>query len=298
MPDLIGHFGVQGVATRGLVRSVPVGWILLGATLPDAPWIAQRMVHEMTFLDPYRLRLYFVVQSSLMGCALLAAALAACSRKPRAVFGILVLNSALHLVLDALQTKWANGVHLVAPFSWHAVNLGLFWPESLPNYALQALGLVFLAVMWRSRDDAAWAPRWPGGRGAAVAAPVLAAYVLIPFALLGSPGLQENAFVSTFRDYSSRTGKPVEFDRNWVETVDGRPVITAINDEKIRLEGDGVPDSGLVSIRGRFTDRYTVRVEEIHVHSRWLRDSASYLGLGCLLVYLSRWLRTVPSPAK
>ena len=33
-------------------------------------------------------------------------------------FGILALNSVFHLILDSLQTKWGNGVHLFAPVSW------------------------------------------------------------------------------------------------------------------------------------------------------------------------------------
>gem|GEM_PF-5648942 len=30
------------------------------------------------------------------------------------VFGILAMGCALHLLLDALQVKWANGVHFLA----------------------------------------------------------------------------------------------------------------------------------------------------------------------------------------
>ena len=50
-------------------------------------------------------------------------------------------NAALHLVLDALQTKWGSGVHFFAPVSWTSTNWGLFWPESIVTYGLTTLGV-------------------------------------------------------------------------------------------------------------------------------------------------------------
>src|SRR5262245_24155419 len=296
MPDLIGHFGAQGIASRSIWRQAPVPWILLGATLPDVPWIAQRIVHEAAFLDAYMLRLYFIVQASLFGCLLLAAALALLTRRPRTVFLLLGANAALHLALDACQTKWANGVHFFAPFSWTAINFELFWPESLPNYFLQALGLVFLLAVWRTGVPPFRQAALPSRGRMAAAAFCAAAYLLVPFAFLQSPGLRANAFVETLRNYEARPGKPVEFDRNVLETKGRRTIVTALNDEEIGLTGLGLPRNGLVSLRGVFLDRYTVRVDEVHVHSRGLRDAASYIGLGFLILYWIRWALRPPEP--
>ncbi len=297
MPDLIGHFGAQGIASRSIWRRAPVPWILLGATLPDVPWISQRIVHEAPFLDAYLLRLYFIVQASLFGCLLLAGALALLTARPRSVFLLIGLNAALHLALDACQTKWANGVHFIAPFSWHAINLEWFWPESLPNYFLQGLGLVFLLAVWRTGVPAVRRAGWPSRGRLAAAGLCAAAYLAAPIAFLQSPGLRANAFVDTLQDYGARTGRPVEFDRNVIESNGRRTFVTAINDEEIDLVGANLPRNGLVSMRGVFLDRHTVRVDEVHVHSRGLRDAASYIGLGFLLLYWLRWALRPPETA-
>jgi hypothetical protein len=87
------------------------------------------------FLPPFSLLYFF--------CLILSFALAALAKRFRKVFIILVINSLLHLFLDALQTKFANGVQFFVPFSWKMTNLELFWPESLPTYLLTAFGLIY-----------------------------------------------------------------------------------------------------------------------------------------------------------
>ena len=56
--------------------------------------------------------------ASLAGTLLLCAAIAALTTTPRLVASVLGLNALLHLLLDATEQKWGNGVHLLAPFSW------------------------------------------------------------------------------------------------------------------------------------------------------------------------------------
>jgi hypothetical protein len=59
-------------------------------------------------------------------------------------WAILGGNAVLHLILDAMQTKWGNGVHFLVPFSWDLTNWGLFWPESAVTYGLTAFGLGYI----------------------------------------------------------------------------------------------------------------------------------------------------------
>jgi hypothetical protein len=93
--------------------------------IPDVPWILQRIVSAgftASVVDPYDLRLYTIVQSSLIACLVLSLALSLLSSAPRRVFMLLAFNSFVHLLLDAMETKWANGVNLFAPFSWQLLN--------------------------------------------------------------------------------------------------------------------------------------------------------------------------------
>ena len=81
---------------------------------------------------PYQLKLYAIVHSSLLGSMILFAAIAALTTKPGRVFTLLSVNAFLHLLLDATQTKWANGAILCASLSWRITNFGLYWPEEWP----------------------------------------------------------------------------------------------------------------------------------------------------------------------
>ena len=143
MPSTLGHIAVQGLLTRPAFPRLAARWILLGAVLPDLPWILKRItLVAIPSIDPYDARLYFLIQASLVFCLLLAGALAALSRRPRLVFSCLAVSSLLHLLTDATQIKWGVGVHLLAPVSWEPLKLGLFWPESLPSILLTLVGLV------------------------------------------------------------------------------------------------------------------------------------------------------------
>ena len=153
MPNTLAHLGVQGFLTRTIIREADIKWIFLGALIPDFPWIARRAIlFLIPQVDPIDLRLYAIAQSSLAGCLLLAAAISLLTYKPLRIFIILAINSLLHLLIDALQTKWGNGVHLLAPVSWHTWNLGYFWPETMATYALTVLGVIYVLYVLFKRS--------------------------------------------------------------------------------------------------------------------------------------------------
>ncbi len=87
MPNTLAHLFVQGVATRSLLRGADLRWICLGCVIPDLPWILQRVVWRLNLavLSPYDLRLYVIVQSSLIACLVLCGAFAMLSVEPRRV---------------------------------------------------------------------------------------------------------------------------------------------------------------------------------------------------------------------
>lgn len=280
MPNTLAHLGIQGLATRSLLRGSDLRWIAVGCVIPDLPWILQRLVRAIApdTVSPYDLRMYAVAQSSLIGCLCLAAALSLLAADPRRTARILGLNVALHLLLDGLQTKWANGVHLFAPVSWKLFNLGLFWPESVTTVALTLLGLGFMVrgLSWPA-PARAWDLR--AGR-LAIAAGLAVAWLVAPLPLLSGPERAGNHFVDALRHGQSRAGRPVEFDRNR-HLVEGEThLLQTFADERLRLTGNVPELPGTVSLRGRFLDPATVEVEDWHRHWPRFRDLASYLGLG------------------
>ncbi len=290
MPNLLAHYGVQGVLSRGLLRGSDVKWILLGCVIPDVPWILRRAALAVApAVDPYWIRVYAIVQASLFASLLLAAALALLSERPRRTFLLLGVNALLALLLDALQTKWGNGVHLLAPFDWTTWNLGLFWPESPVTHALTALGLGLVVwLIWRAPgEDVPLAG--PGSARLAASGAAVALYVLLPLPLAGAVEGADAHYVRTLREGAERPGRYVEFDRNRYLERPGADRYRTFAGEELVLRGDPLDADGPVSLRGRFAAPDTLAVIEAHEHHAGIRSGASVVGLVLLAVAWGRW---------
>lgn len=289
MPNTLAHLGVGGLITRLVIPDADSRWIFAGCVIPDVPWIMQRVVTALPLeVDVYDLRLYAISQASLVGCLLLAGGLALLSAAPGKTFTILALNALVHLLLDACQTKWGNGVHLFAPISWQMWNFGFFWPESAVSYGLSAFGLGYFLWDWRGGGGEAiplrFAPRWRWG----AATLLVAAYVLAPAAMMSGPEQADNHSVWSLRHTRARIGRYVEFDRTLFDSGSSERVLITFADEKLSLIGP-VPERPCdVSVRGRFVDLRTVEVEAFHVHASGLRTILSVVGLALVAL---RWCR-------
>lgn len=289
MPNTLAHFGAQGVVTRLLVPGADPKWIFAGCILPDVPWMIRRGVLAITpGVDPIDLRLYGIGQSTLAVSLVLAGALALTARRPRRVFLILSLSVLLHLLLDACQTKWGNGVHLFAPLSWSLWNFDLFWPEDWPTYALSVFGLAWFGFVWWRRDGVPIGLA-PKPRRLLVAAALLAVYLLLPWLLIPGAEATDQHFATTIRDPGA--GAPVELDRALYRRDEGGASVATWARRDFETEGLGLDHSAPVSLRGRFVDPATIEITELHEHRGPSRDIPTYVGLALLLLV---WLRRSP----
>jgi len=291
VPNTLAHFGVQGPLTRATGVHVDAKWILLGCVLPDVPWIARRGIAALAggAVDPVALRLYAIVQASLLFSLVLAGALALLSGRPRVVFGVLGAGALLHLLLDALQTKWGNGVHLLAPASWETLNVGLFWPESVATVALTLAGVGYLAWEWR-RGPSARIPLAPGPRGAAGALLLAALYLGTPPLFFGGVLASGSHSLASLEEVEERPGRTVELDRVGYtpgRAGEGSGTLTVTGGE-LRAAGRLPDGPATISVRGVFADRRTLRVTDYHVHEAGGRALASGLGLALLAAAWAR----------
>jgi hypothetical protein len=296
MPNTLAHLGAQGLLVRVWPRDVSTRWVALGCVLPDVPWIGNRiLLAGLPGIDADELRLYVIAQSSLLCLVLLCFALAMFARRWRPVAAVLVASGVVHLVLDAAQTKWGNGLHLIAPWSWRPWNFELFWPESLPTYVLTALGLVFGGWALRaSLRQPLRAVRPPPPR-VAIALLLFLAYLTLPAWLRGGPERADSHSFRTLRERDARPGRRVALDRVWMREDEGASaLITLGRGEEIVVTGRTLGHSGRVSVRGHFADAGTLVAEDIHEH-HFPRDLASYLGLSLVaLVWAAGFLRLPP----
>lgn len=278
MPNILAHCGVQGAISHALIKDASPAWITVGCLIPDVPWIFVRVASEfIPHAWSYDLRLYAIVQATLGLSLVLSAGLAFLSPRPALVFRILALNAVLHLLLDASQIKWANGVHLFAPFSWTMHNWGWFWPESLITVLCTIAGVIYLLWATLRQPQRSQAPAASSAIRLTLGAVCLTVYVLLPFALWHGPYNADNHFVKTLRERNQRAGRYIEMDR--ADYVGGK--LYSLVGEGIRVGGQRPEQTANinVSVRGIFLDAETIRIDQLQAHWPRFRDGASYLGL-------------------
>jgi hypothetical protein len=282
MPNTLAHAGAQGLATHAARPDVDLRWVYLGCVIPDVPWILQRAAHVMIpGVDPYLLRSYVIIQASLLGCVVLSAAAALLARAFWRTWAILGGNAVLHLGIDAMQTKWGNGVHFLAPFSWDLTNWGLFWPESAVTYGLTVFGLGY--ILWygpsslRGTLNLVWTrpARWVGLGG------TLVVYFVLPFLLLQAPIEANTHDLKILQASENRVGHTVAFDREqYLETQNG--AVIEYFGGRVPVEPLKAEAPATVSLRGVFVEENKIRATAHHVHAGGLRNYASYLGLSLI----------------
>ncbi len=280
MPNTLAHFGIQTLTSKAVFRPADVKWIGLGCLIPDLPWITQRLIRPLAIIDPIDLRLYVIIQSSLFMSLILAGSISLQVKNSRRIFLLLALNCVLHLFLDPTQIKWANGTHLLAPFSWHLTNFGFFWPEQLPALLLTLAGLIIFPIFaWKDRDREILLIRCWKRQAAGLL--LLGLYLLLPIFLWNGPLAADNHFAATLKK-KQRTGNTIEIDRKPYHAR--QSTIGTISGEQLNLTGPNLPkfDTNL-SIKGIFTNNNTILISKYHVHSP-MRDIYSKIGISMLLL--------------
>jgi hypothetical protein len=291
MPNLLAHCGVQGALTHALIKDAPPAWITIGCLIPDMPWLLVRMLKAFIPQPAgYDLRLYAIVQATLGLCLLLSAGLALLSPRPGFVFRILAFNVLAHLLLDACQTKWANGVHLFAPYSWTLQNWGWFWPESLITVLCTMAGVIYLSWAMQHRSAPEPCPTTSRRTRLGLAAICLTAYLVLPLVLWHGPYAADNYFIKTLHERHARAGRYIEMDRaDYVSHAEAASIFSLVG-EAIKVQGQPQDYAAKISIKGKFLDAETICIENIHLHWPWFRDGSSYIGLIWLgVLWLKSW---------
>jgi len=287
VPNTLVHFAAQGAASHALWRRIDPRFLYLGCILPDLPWILRRAVVAAGLpVDAFDLRLYTMGLASLAFTLLLAGAIAALTTAPRRVFAWLGLNALLHLLLDASEIKFGNGVHLAAPFSWRMTSFDLVAGESMLYLALTLAGIAFVVydIARGTRGDVGLTFR---ARRAALAAALGAAYVAAPLPFLGAIEASDSYSVKTVREREARTGRRIGLDRARFLATPAGGFVELWNGERVRATG-ALPDHDtIVSLYGTFLAPDVLRADTL-VEQRHSRDWPTYLGLALLGVVLVR----------
>jgi hypothetical protein len=261
-------------------------WIIIACIIPDLPWILLKCLIPLELFDPYDLRLYCTAQASLLFCLVCSLALACFTRQAGKIFLVLSGNCLFHLVLDALEIKWGNGVHLLAPFSWTMLHKGTIWPEHPVIFGFTLVGLLFLLGNWRHCIEAGNQLRLPGKAKTGVGILFFTMYVLGPILFLTQLERANSYNIHTLRMKNDRPGKTIDFDR--VHYFAEKRTLQTFAGEHIVVSGSQPTESGRVSFRGHFLTPTDFASTDHHYH-RDHRDFETFVGLfmACTLLFQS-----------
>ncbi|MCF8055316.1 MAG: hypothetical protein K9K37_01590 [Desulfocapsa sp.] len=288
MPNTLTHIGFQTPLSWLGIKEAPLQWVALGCIIPDIPWIVQRIFLLVPGIDPVDLLLYVATQASLAYCLILSLALAMLCSSSRKIFLILALNCLLHLLIDASQSKWGNGVNFLIPFSWQTTNLGLFWPEHFSNTLLAIMGGGIFLLYW-SKAIHSTSPllKKPTAAKTVCFATCLACYCLSPALLLNAAYEADIHYSKTLSSTEPRTGKTVELDRGRYSATNQS--IRSYTGEQFTITSPPLNLTPILTVRAQFQSENTLQLTEYHTH-RTNRDYASYVGL---LLTLLLWIHTL-----
>ncbi len=278
MPNTLIHIAIQAPISKAISPKTEIPWILAGAIIPDIPWVFQRLLLAANFADPYQIRLYFTAQASLLVSFLLCIALALFSRKPFQIFLILAANCFIHLLLDALQIKWGNGVHLLAPFSWQTFSFGIVWPESIVGYILSATGFGYLCLKLRQIN--AEGLKLNHTPGFTLATLCIFLYLAAPIAVMKSLESSNSNYIKILKNQHTRIGQHIELDRAYYSKEKSQ--IFLFSGEPLKISGILPRRSSVISLKGIFTSADAIESKDFHIHNTY-RDFASKIGLSFIL---------------
>ena len=286
MPNTLAHVGAQGMATHEVLRDADPRWMYLGCVIPDLPRFLQRiLLVAVPGIDPYALWAYLVVQASLFGGLLVCTAAALLTDRFWRTCAILEGNAALHLVLDALQTKWGTGVHFFAPVSWMPTNWGLFWPESITHLCVDGIGDIVHCLVRTGRHSPAIESH--SARRGPISGDCPFAGRLRSDPPVSAPRSRRGrcAFPEGPARVRERVGHRVALDQaRYVNTPDGPRLELYKGRVQLRVEKLDVQPPATVSVRGVLTGADTIRVTDHYVHAGRMRDYPSYLRLAFIAI--------------
>lgn len=286
MPNTLAHIAVNSISTKIIIRKSELLWIYIGCIIPDFPWIIRKILSFfLPVINGYDLQVYAIIQSSLIFSIMLSLAFALISQSKSRTFIILVLGSLLHLLLDLVQIKWANGVILFAPFSWQLSNYGFFWPENSVNYIVTCLGFLYLIFNWK-KVKYENLPIVLKRNFSALSLLLLLVYFLTPFLFIQNIYAADSHFVRTLKETNLREGNYVELDRKSIihNELTESYWIQSFNKDLIELSEINSIKSSRISVRGYFETNNRIKVIEFHENWDLFRDGASYLGLFLILL--------------
>ncbi len=301
MPNTLAHIGFNGVITKSVLKQPDLILIYIGSIIPDLRWIIQRLVFFVKpSIDLYDLRLYCIVLATFSFSIIFSTALSNIFDNSKRAFAIFSFGSLLHLVLDSLEIKWANGVHFFAPLNWEIFNAGLFWPENPIIYLLTFCGVLFLLINWKKSLLVQMKFSFSNLSKILAVSSFLIIYFLFPIYFMDDVENADNHFVKTLRNSEIRTGSYFEIDRgNLVDENGHYNFVTPFN-EVLKITNYNFQSSEIMSIKAKFISGNEIQILDYHIHSD--RDIYSYIGLlliGVIFILemINNW-RTKRVPAK
>ena len=287
IPNTLVHVAIHS-AVFGPLRA-PFAAVFAGCVTPDLPWIVRRLIDMTSIsLEPISALAYFIAQASLVGCVFPCIAFGFLFTNFKPVAALALLGCLVHLLLDSLQVKWGNGVHLFAPYDWEILSLSVFQIDSVFTNLLTFAGIIPFLFVTKARHDARLLCLNPVRLAGCCIC--LIAYFAVPFLFISDVVASNSRYLQTLENKDERRGKMLELDREtasvtgdtWYTTTHIGEVLAIVNPDA------NMTDGGTYSFRAEFYDEREIWLIDWKRHSG-MRDIASYIGL----LAIACWMTTI-----
>jgi len=303
MPNTLTHIGLQTIICRKFVKPDELRWVVLGAFLPDLPWIIRKVLGGIgEIFDPYILRLYAITQSSLIFCVILSLSVTLVSNKPYRYFFITSVSCLIHLLLDSIELKYSAGVFLFVPYSWVSIELGVLSTSGVISISFTIVGfivalfLLFSVVTQSNRIftiNCVISPFTFNSPRILITFVLLLFYLSMPLLLVEKAKSANVGSIATLINVKERAGKTVWLDRERLIVGDDAKKDVAVRTfarEDIRVQNLEVfkeDNNRRISGVAEFISEDLLEFREVQIYRGYWRDLASYLGL---LIFILFWV--------
>ncbi len=148
MPDWLIHLAVSYLISK-LLKIRDISLVLIGTLLPDI----SRVLAILDFFNLSATAYYALLMPlhSPFTLVFLATATSFLFKRPLRSFLLIILGSAIHLILDQLQSAYYTGKLLLYPFSYHPFkSFNVFWADS--SVALVLIVISFFILVYAIFD--------------------------------------------------------------------------------------------------------------------------------------------------
>ncbi len=274
MPDWLIHLAVSYLISK-LLKIRDISLVLIGTLLPDI----SRVLAILDFFNLSATAYYALLMPlhSPFILVFLATATSFLFKRPLRSFLLIILGSAIHLILDQLQSAYYTGKLLLYPFSYHPFkSFNVFWADS--SVALVLIVISFFILVYAIFDKNKKPLKFTHKK--------IRLTIFFLLISLTIPLLTYNAFIEKDPYIQQFQNNNKELYFSYAVIISENPLILKEMDYEYEIINQiKVNEKDWISAKA---DRIgnKIFIKEYYKHNKYLKEGASVIGLIMFIIIL------------